>query len=116
MNVRSPGRASRMPATPWITNDPSPTKCPFSSVASSARVRVTMSRTSSSSGALLDLGVELTDDFCAQVETAIGVDDGAAGGVEYDVEPLLAGQLLDHATDAFHDLTCRTLVLLRRAS
>src|SRR5262245_8860113 len=114
MKVRSPGNASRMPATSRISIDSSPSKCPFSSAASSFKVRVTMPGPSSP-GALSGACIELANHFRAQVEAAIGVHDRSSSRVEHDVETLIPSQLLHHAANLLDDLSGGPLVLLRRA-
>src|SRR5262245_47776907 len=115
MNVMSPGCASRMPATPAMTVAPSPTSSASSSCASSASVRLNIGPSVSWLAGIGFL-VQLADDFRAQVQAAIRVDDHAAGGVQHEIEPFIACHLLDHGADAVHDLAGRALVLLRCAS
>src|SRR5262245_66358050 len=113
MKVRSPGNASRMPATSRISMDSSPSRCPFSSAASSFKVRVTMPGPSST-GALSGAGIELANHFRAQIEAAIGVHDRTPRRVEHDVETLISRQLLHHGANLLDDLARGSLVFLRR--
>src|SRR5262245_21536583 len=113
MKVMSPGRASRIPATPRISSVPSPSISPPRAAASSASVRTSI-------GGLAGSGfraqIELLHDLGAQVEGAVGVDDRPARGIEHDLEPALTRQLLDHGADLVDDLPRRPVVLLGRTA
>src|SRR5687768_13056766 len=115
----SPGSASRMPATPRITVDPSPTISPPSSAASSASVRV-MTRPSppvgSARSAGCGTGVQLRDHLAGEVELAVGIDDESTRGVEHHVQSLVARDLLHHGADLRDDFARRALVLRRGAT
>src|SRR4030067_1150487 len=108
----SPGIASRIPATPRISIDPSPTTSPPSSAASSANVRVIMRAASLARGADGGLAVELLDHVGRQVERLVGIDDESRCRVEHQIETLLRGDLLHRRPDHLHDHAGGALVLL----
>src|SRR4029453_1531063 len=111
--VTSPGIASRMPATPPMTIEPSPTTSPWSSTASSASVRVIIGAASLPRAAgTPGPRVELPDHFRGQVERPIGVDQEPSRGVEYELQPTIRRQLLDHRPDLLDQLARAPLVLL----
>src|SRR5215831_4195377 len=133
----SPGRASRIPATPRTTVEPSPATSPPSSEASSASVRVIMTRTlpggiprggsgpargipalrfgrcDSVSGSRAGTQRQFLQHRRCQVESLVRVDDDPAGRVQHQVQLSIGGELLHHRPDLADDFLSGSFVLLR---
>src|SRR5689334_24903585 len=117
-----------MPATPRIRSEPSPTTVPPNSAASSASVRVLIcpprapkpARSTKTyrliRAAAGCVGIQFREDLVRDVETAIRIDDVARRGVEHEVQPALAGDLLHGAADECDDLVRGAPVLLGGAA
>src|SRR5512143_198126 len=105
--------ASRMPATPRMTMEASPTTVPPSSAASSPSVLVIMVAASLPPAPRARLHVQLGEHVGGDVVRLVRVDDEAARRVEHQVQALVARHLLDRGADLLHHLARGALVLLR---